>query len=146
MVPRTALALSILLNACNGAGPCLDACEEKRDFWEACMNQDGLLCDGSVGLACVGDMEAYIACEQTWFEGEGCDWDAMEADGVVFYCSGPGEAVRSCRAVAREHFRILDELQKESMVDACTIDSDPSDQERAMLERDCEAFCDTLLD
>jgi len=146
MVQRGALTIIFALGACNGAAPCLDACEDDRDFWEACMDQEGQLCNGSVSLACVEDEEAYVACEQTGFEGEACVWEAMEVDGVVFYCSDPGEAVRSCKAVAREHFRVLDERQKEATVDACTNDWDPDGQEQAMLEHDCEYFCATLLD
>ncbi len=135
------LSISLLLTlACNGAAPCLDACEEDHNFWDACMDEDGLLCDRSIAVDCVDDYVAYQACKDSEFEGDECDGDVLLAEGVVHYCTDADDAVASCKYEVRELFATIDGEDKEEERTECQAEPDDAFSE-AFADADCQTFC-----
>jgi hypothetical protein len=140
-----ALTLLLSLGACHGAAPCLRACEDARGFWEACMDEDGVLCYGALTLACIADAETFVACEQTGFEGDGCTLADLEDGGVVYDCADPDDAVSGCKDVTREEFRLMDDEARQAERDDCMDGPEADDLlGQAIVDRDCDAFCAAL--
>jgi hypothetical protein len=140
---RTLLPLLLMASACGPIQPCLDQCEDDNAFFEACMGDDGTLCDGGVAVDCVDDVEAMVDCYEAWADGGECDWEQLMADGAVHYCESADELLASCKAVARERMAREDQEGKQERSEQCQ--AEPSSAfEIAIDEQDCAAVCEQL--
>jgi len=138
------LLLLPLLAACHGPGPCLDACEDKREFWETCMDEHGTLCDGFVAVDCVDDYEAFQECVDVDFEPEECGSDALEAAGVLHPCANPDDAVESCKESERQLFELLEDDEAEEAREECSAEPE-SEWDQAFADADCDYICSQLV-
>ena len=125
---KTILVPVLLLVACNGAGPCIASCEADRDFWETCMDANGDLCGGTVSADCVDDVKAYQDCVN------------LKENDVMHYCEDAGDAVSSCKTLARERYRRMDAVEKEESNEECNT-APSSDWDLAFANADCDALC-----
>ena len=135
------LATLMLLIACGPAQPCLDQCEDDNDFFQACMDEDGLLCDGQLAVDCADDAEAVVDCYQALEEGGDCDVEQLMADGALHYCESPQDLLTSCKAMVRERFAQEDKEEQEERRQQC-LGEPSSEFDLAISEQDCQALCD----
>ena len=134
-----AIAIALTLAACDGPGPCTEGCEDGRDFWETCMDEEGMLCDGSMWVDCVDDVERWDACREVGWEGDDCEFQRLEDEGVVHGCRDPDDAVEGCLSNWKDRFRAYDAEEKADAREEC-LQEDDLDQ--AIADADCAAFCE----
>lgn len=129
----------VFLAGCSGAQPCLDACEEDGDFWDACWDA---LVDADVAVVCYDDAEELGAAL-----GEaGDDPDARDAvyaewyeEGRTYDCETPDDVVADCKDRTLYEWRARDADGRDAQVAEC-VDESGNDFAAAMDAKDCEGF------
>lgn len=139
------LPLVLSLSACGGARPCVEACEDGQEFWEACF--DVLVDDHAIVPACYDDPEAMgerlgeagddeerrqAVYEEAWDGGEAHD------------CEDADEVVEDCTARVTGEFRTMERDDKDERLEECRGEADTSALDEAMADLDCDAFVEAL--
>lgn len=136
---RNLAVLLAFLAGCSGAQPCLDACEEDGEFWDACWDA---LTEAGVYVDCYDDPEALgeaLAAAGEDADARNAVYAAWYEDGRTHACATPDDVVADCKDRTLSEYGASDADARETQLAECVDESGNAFAE-AMDAKDCDGF------